>query len=347
MNQEMYFSSEPRKINGSRRPKDGQKHLFRCQLYGYFITSIVLCSMYLIGHQEQARRHMREAFSSEGSNQNPSFFGPPPPNKSKELFQQVFSHGTQTVRQSPDESKHIMVKNSIAVQDSIEEHTSSLVAQKCHLDFWRKTISKQREIDENDRGDLDQQYLDIFTTHTRLSLDFFAHKKILDIGCGPQGSLEWAAATASAITCVDPLAMQIGDLGGSEHNMTYIVGTAENLPFPSHSYDIVSSINSLDHVSDLHRTLKEIARVLRKGGTFILYVEIHSETSSCIRQSMSFQMARKILGYGFVVDWRRDSESKNSYCRKRGVKASWECPPFNHNDNEDRPGYLALRATKL
>jgi hypothetical protein len=49
---------------------------------------------------------------------------------------------------------------------------------------------KSRQIEE---GTLrNEWYVDTFTRRVGIEKDFYAGKKILDIGCGPRGSLEWA-----------------------------------------------------------------------------------------------------------------------------------------------------------
>ena len=51
-----------------------------------------------------------------------------------------------------------------------------------------------------------------------------------------------------------------------------LVGAAERLPFPAASFDTVLSHEVLEHVRDDAQTLAEIARVLRPGGRFLLFV---------------------------------------------------------------------------
>jgi ubiquinone/menaquinone biosynthesis C-methylase UbiE len=46
--------------------------------------------------------------------------------------------------------------------------------------------------------------------------------------------------------------------------------SAEEIPLPDESVDVIISIASLDHVPDYRRALAETRRLLRKGGIFIL-----------------------------------------------------------------------------
>ena len=47
------------------------------------------------------------------------------------------------------------------------------------------------------------------------------------------------------------------------------------MPFPNESFDVVSSLNSLDHVEDVGRTIAEMVRVLTPNGSVLLLVEVN------------------------------------------------------------------------
>jgi SAM-dependent methyltransferase len=102
--------------------------------------------------------------------------------------------------------------------------------------------------------------------------DFVSGLSLLDIGCGPTGSLEWADAARERIG-VDPLAREYLLLGAWRHRMKYVTGSAERLPFKSGSFDIICSFNALDHVDDLPAACSEITRVLKDGGRLLLITD--------------------------------------------------------------------------
>ena len=54
-----------------------------------------------------------------------------------------------------------------------------------------------------------------------------------------------------------------------KHGIKYYCAKSENLPFPKPFFDVVVCVNALDHVDSLKKTVKEISRVLKKGGKFI------------------------------------------------------------------------------
>ena len=64
-----------------------------------------------------------------------------------------------------------------------------------------------------------------------LEPSFYEGKRILDIGCGPCGSLEWADMAAERVG-LDPLVPQSMELGAKKHEMTYVAAPSEKIPFP-------------------------------------------------------------------------------------------------------------------
>ena len=92
--------------------------------------------------------------------------------------------------------------------------------------------------------------------------------------------------------------MQYGELGANEHNMVYVQAGTESMPFPSGSFDFVTSINNFDHVEDAGRGLAEVYRVLRPGGVFMLAVEIHPKPTKCEPLSLGWDLERTIGAAG-------------------------------------------------
>jgi SAM-dependent methyltransferase len=116
-------------------------------------------------------------------------------------------------------------------------------------------------------------YERVYTDQFQLGPEFFAGKRVLDIGCGPRGSLEWMTEAAERVG-LDPLVEEYRRFGIDRHKMSYVAAPAEAIPFPDGHFDIVTSINSLDHVDDVDATIREIVRVTRPGGVFLVSVEI-------------------------------------------------------------------------
>lgn len=97
-------------------------------------------------------------------------------------------------------------------------------------------------------------------------------KKALDVGCGGGILAEEFAAAGFSVTGIDPSENSIQT--AKKHaiqnglNIHYETGTAENLPYPDNSFDVVYCCDVLEHVRDLNKAISEISRVLKSGGMF-------------------------------------------------------------------------------
>lgn len=90
--------------------------------------------------------------------------------------------------------------------------------------YWLSVVVRDRRL-SNDH------YMQFYTDHFGLSREHYAGKRILDIGCGSRGFLEWADTAAERVG-LDPLAAQYQALGVSKHRMRYVASGAEWTPFP-------------------------------------------------------------------------------------------------------------------
>ena len=132
-----------------------------------------------------------------------------------------------------------------------------------------------------------------------LEPNFYAGKDVLDIGCGPRGGLNWADMARRRVG-LDPLADDYRELGIDSHPMEYIAAGAERMPFEDASFDIVASLNSLDHVDDLEAAIEEIKRVLRPGGYLVLVVEVGHEPTWSEPQMISWDVCAR---FGPEATW--------------------------------------------
>jgi len=165
------------------------------------------------------------------------------------------------------------------------------------LKYWRK-----RQQAEGTLGN--DHFTYFYTEHFGLSFADYQGKRVLDIGCGPRGSLEWASMAAERVG-LDPLADEYKQLGADQHAMTYVASPAEQIPFADGHFDVVCSFNSLDHVDDLDRTIAEIIRVVAPGGRFLLISDLNHEPTACEPISFGFEIVDRFAPPLTLVE-RRD-----------------------------------------
>jgi SAM-dependent methyltransferase len=164
-------------------------------------------------------------------------------------------------------------------------------------DYWRTRLRVERTL----RGD---HYEHFYTTHFGLSKADYVGKRVLDIGCGPRGSLEWCEGASERVG-LDPLAKEYLKLGADRHKMQYVAAPSEDMPFPDGHFDFVCSFNSLDHVDDLPSTIAEIARATRSGGLFLLLVDVNHAPTPCEPHSFGFDVVDEFTGCFDLLEERR------------------------------------------
>lgn len=115
-----------------------------------------------------------------------------------------------------------------------------------------------------------------------LSPAMFKNMRVLDIGSGLGGrTVYYGTLDAAEVTGIEPNAHFHGEAEKflayrGQRNVRFVQGCAEQLPFPDASFDMVISVDSLEHVADPLATLREIRRVLTPGGAaFISFPPIH------------------------------------------------------------------------
>ena len=98
--------------------------------------------------------------------------------------------------------------------------------------------------------------------------------KLLDIGCGTGFYFPLLARRAGRITAVDfsrAMAGEAARYAKKERlsNIRVLEMDFESLDLPDESFDVVLSLDVLHHIPDMTAAMKEIRRVLKKGGLFL------------------------------------------------------------------------------
>jgi ubiquinone/menaquinone biosynthesis C-methylase UbiE len=100
-------------------------------------------------------------------------------------------------------------------------------------------------------------------------------RDVLDVGCGTGRLLESAARrwTEARLTGIDPSAAMLA-VARRKHvddaRFTFKQGDASELPLDAASFDAAFTTMSFHHWGDQAAGIREVARVLRPGGLFVL-----------------------------------------------------------------------------
>lgn len=100
-------------------------------------------------------------------------------------------------------------------------------------------------------------------------------KKILDIGCASGTMTNKIAGIfpKSKITAVDVYPSAIAHARKKYPHIHFLVADAHKLPFKDDFFDLVACYETIEHVIDPVKVLKEIRRVLKKNGEAIIEMD--------------------------------------------------------------------------
>ena len=197
------------------------------------------------------------------------------------------------------------------------------------LTYWRWRYFQEKGLSHS-------WYEGLFTEIPKLDRSIYSGKKVVDIGCGPRGSLEWLDDAALRVG-IDPLLGDYLKFGIEEHASNYVASQVEDLPFKASSIDVVTSFNSLDHVDDLMLALKEIERVLASGGYFILLVEVHPKSTLSEPITIPWNLT-SLLSHSFLI--LKEDHFEECENRPGSAAAARSGIAFDHDDPKERSGTL-------
>jgi SAM-dependent methyltransferase len=158
--------------------------------------------------------------------------------------------------------------------ETVRQFWQTHVNNEYYTEATRGTATYFREIEQ-------RRYL----THYHLpelfgSLDGRG-RRLLEIGCGIGVDSIQLAQRGFRVTAVDLTenALEIGAGFAAERgvDIDFRLGNAEGLDFPDQAFDVVYSFGVLHHTPDIRRSVAEVHRVLRDGGT--AYVMLYGRYS--------------------------------------------------------------------
>ncbi|MBW2972649.1 methyltransferase domain-containing protein [Candidatus Woesearchaeota archaeon] len=113
------------------------------------------------------------------------------------------------------------------------------------------------------------------------------NEKLLDVGCGTGIS---TSVWNCECTGIDPSEELIKIAQKKFPRKKFVVGRAEELPFPDKSFDVVISITSIHNFSDIKKGINEMKRVCRSRAVF-----------SVLRKSQKAEEIEKLIIINFRI----------------------------------------------
>lgn len=176
-------------------------------------------------------------------------------------------------------------------------------------------------------------------------------RRILEIGCGKGYMLRYLAGQGHDVTGID---MDAAAIAECDENLTVHQGPAARLPFADRSFDVVISFDLFEHVPETDDHLREVRRVLRQEGHYLIgtpnkWTNIPFEALRCSRK----------FGIRHAFDFLKppDHCSLHSYrqlrrrLRKHGFGSEFHDIPVVNDFFRDKmkrfTGSLGLMALKL
>lgn len=99
---------------------------------------------------------------------------------------------------------------------------------------------------------------------------FVSGKRVLDIACGEgYGAASLQKADAAQVIGVD-ISEAVCFHARNKYGLDARRGTAEQIPLPDRSVDVIVSFETIEHVPNPHRFLDECVRILVPGGRLII-----------------------------------------------------------------------------
>ena len=122
---------------------------------------------------------------------------------------------------------------------------------------------------------------------------------ILDLGCGTGYSSLLLSYEKFDVTGVDVSFLFLGEISKRRSaNLNLLVADAADLPFRSESFDAVSSFMMIEHIFHVGKTLREMLRVVKKGGYIVIV------SPNLLSPIHSLKALWRFLIWGKIKDFR-------------------------------------------
>jgi SAM-dependent methyltransferase len=137
---------------------------------------------------------------------------------------------------------------------------------------------------------------------------------VLDVGCGREFPLaSHLLGLGAEVHGVDPVA----EPEGTQLDVTVKRGTAENIPYPDNTFDVVTSRSVLEHLQSPARAFMEFHRVLKPGGRLVFLTPSRYDYISIAARIIPNALHGKIIRY---LEGREEADTFPTYYKANSVR---------------------------
>ena len=148
---------------------------------------------------------------------------------------------------------------------------------------------------------------------------------VLDLGCGGGRNIEYFLTKADKVYGLDhsitsvKMAGEINKKAIDTGRCKILVGDVKNLPFEDVSIDIVTAFETIYFWNDIERCFKEIYRVLKKEGQFLICNEVSSKERRDVKKLLKMinfeiykpnDLTKMLTELGFSCQYYLDSKKQ-------------------------------------
>nr|WP_075574655.1 methyltransferase domain-containing protein [Ezakiella massiliensis] len=166
----------------------------------------------------------------------------------------------------------------------------------------------------------------------RSYLEIKKEYKVLDLGCGGGRNIEYFLTKANKVYGIDhsetsvKMASDINKEAIESGRCQISVGDVRSLPFENESIDIITAFETIYFWDDIEECFKEIYRLLKNGGQFLICNEVSSMDRRDVRilaHKIEMQvytpddLTKMLTNIGFCCDYHLDGKKQLAFIGKK------------------------------
>jgi len=155
---------------------------------------------------------------------------------------------------------------------------------------------------------------------------------VLDLGCGGGRNIEYFLTKANKVYGIDhsetsvKMASEINKEAIESGRCQISVGDVRSLPFDNESIDIITAFETIYFWDDIETCFKEIYRLLKNGGQFLICNEVSSMDRRDVRilaHKIEMQvytpddLTKMLTNIGFCCDYHLDGKKQLAFIGKK------------------------------